>query len=68
MLSDRVRLDYKWDLEEVGCPDVWAHLSLVQERRNRFAHGQPQAIDDALVRAVVEKLKLEHRSMDRCLQ
>jgi hypothetical protein len=53
---------YKKDLEVAGFGDLWAHLSKVQERRNEFAHGQPQAIDDALVRAVVEKLKLEHEA------
>jgi len=60
----RVAFDstYKKDLEEVGHGQIWAHLAQVQERRNAFAHGQPQAIDDALVQAVVEKLKAEHDS------
>ena len=60
----RVAFDstYKRDLEEIGHSDLWAHLALVQERRNSFAHGQPQAIDDALVQAVVEKLKIEHEA------
>jgi hypothetical protein len=49
-------------MEEVGCSEMWAHLSLVQEQRNCFTHGQPQAIDDSLVKAVVEKLKLEHEA------
>lgn len=53
---------YKGDLEEVGHGDVWPHLAKIQERRNLFAHGQPQAIDDALVQAVVENLKVEHES------
>ena len=53
---------YKKDLEDIGHADVWNHLRTVQERRNRFAHGQPQAIDDALVRAVVDHLKVEHES------
>ena len=56
---------YKRDLEEVGFSDVWAHLALVQEQRNRFAHGRPQAVDDALVKAVVEKLKVEHEAWIR---
>ena len=60
----RVAFDstYKRDLEEVGYGAVWSHLANVQERRNRFAHGEPQAIDDAVVRAIVEKLKLEHEA------
>jgi len=49
-------------LEEVGHGDIWLHLATIQERRNLFAHGQPQAIDDALVQAVVEKLKAEHEA------
>ncbi len=60
----RVAFDstYEKDLEEAGHGEVWAHLAHVQERRNSFAHGQPQAIDDTLVRAVVEKLKVEHEA------
>lgn len=60
----RVAFDstYKKDLEEVGHEGIWSHLAKVQERRNSFAHGQPQAIDDALVQAVVENLKVEHEA------
>jgi hypothetical protein len=29
---------------------------------NLFAHGQPQAIDDALVKTVVENIKVEHEA------
>ena len=53
---------YKNDLEAVGHGQVWDHLAKIQEQRNRFAHGQPQAIDDALVKTVVEKLKVEHEA------
>jgi hypothetical protein len=53
---------YKNDLEAVGHGQVWPHLAKVQERRNQFAHGQPQAIDDALVKSVVENLKIEHEA------
>jgi hypothetical protein len=53
---------YKSDLEESGYGEVWLHLARVQERRNLFAHGQPQAINDALVQAVVENLKVEHEA------
>lgn len=53
---------YKNDLEAVGHGQMWSHLAKTQERRNQFAHGQPHAIDDALVLSVVENLKLEHES------
>jgi hypothetical protein len=53
---------YKKDLEDLGHADVWPHLAKVQERRNQFAHGNPQAIDDNLVKSVVEKLKVEHEA------
>jgi len=60
----RVAFDstYKNDLEAVGYSQVWPHLAQIQERRNLFAHGQPQAIDDALVQTVVERLKVEHEA------
>ena len=53
---------YKEDLEAAGYGQIGVHLAKVQERRNQFAHGQPHAIDDALVQAVVEKLQAEHES------
>jgi hypothetical protein len=53
---------YREDLESVGQGQVWPHLANIQERRNRFAHGQPQAIDDALVQATVEMMKVEHEA------
>lgn len=53
---------YKKDLEEIGHGQIWPHLATIQERRNLFAHGQPQAIDDALVQTVVAKLKAEHEA------
>jgi hypothetical protein len=53
---------YKTDLESVGHGQTWAHLAKIQERRNQFAHGQPQAVDDALVKVVVDSLKFEHES------
>jgi hypothetical protein len=58
----RVAFDstYKADLEAVGHGQVWNHLAKVQERRNLFAHGQPQAADDGLVTAIVENLRAEH--------
>src|SRR5207237_1134026 len=53
---------YWEDLTELGYDDIRRHLLQVQERRNAFAHGNPQAIDDALVTAVVDNLKREHES------
>lgn len=53
---------YRADLEAVGYGHTWNHLAKIQERRNQFAHGQPQPIDDALVKAVVDNLKIEHEA------
>jgi len=53
---------YKADLEETGHSQIWPHLAKIQERRNSFAHGQPQAIDDGLVLSVVEVMKGEHEA------
>jgi hypothetical protein len=53
---------YREDLEEVGHGQIWPHLARIQERRNQFAHGQPQAIDDALVQSTVEMMKMEHEA------
>jgi hypothetical protein len=53
---------YSADLIELGYSDVWVHLSEIQKRRNAFSHGEPQAIDDALVKSVVSNLKIEHES------
>jgi hypothetical protein len=53
---------YRADLNALGFERVGQHLDRVQERRNAFAHGEPQAIDDALVEAVVENLKNEHEA------
>lgn len=60
----RVAFDstYRSDLESVGHEQTWGHLAKIQERRNQFAHGQPQAIDDGLVKVVVENLRLEHEA------
>jgi len=60
----RVAFDstYKHDLEAVGHGQVWTHLAKIQKHRNSFAHGQPQAINDELVTAVVENLRIEHEA------
>ena len=51
---------YPADLNGLGYGQVAALLKRVQESRNRFAHGHPEAIDDALVEALVAGLKDEH--------
>jgi hypothetical protein len=53
---------YWADLTVLGFDDIGRHLIQVQERRNAFAHGNPGAIDDALVAAVVDNLKREHEA------
>ena len=51
---------YLTDLRRLGYEDLAIHLQVVWRRRNEFAHGQPAAIDDELVAAVVRNLKREH--------
>ena len=51
---------YRADLSELGYGNVAALLKRVEGCRNRFAHGEPEAIDDSLVEALVEGLKDEH--------
>ena len=53
---------FRADLATLGFERVGQHLDRVQERRNAFAHGEPAAIDDALVKVVVENLKSEHEA------
>lgn len=53
---------YGADLTELGFDDIRRHLAQVQERRNAFAHGDPRAIDDPLVVAIVDNLKREHEA------
>lgn len=51
---------YLDDLIAVGAEPVVGHLARVQDVRNRFVHGDPEAISDRLVEAVVKNMKLEH--------
>src|SRR5262245_31148635 len=53
---------FRTDLAALGLERVGQHLDRVQERRNAFAHGEPAAIDDALITSVVENLKAEHEA------
>ena len=51
---------YRAELNELGYGKVAALLKRVEECRNRFTHGHPEAIDDALVEELVAGLKDEH--------
>jgi hypothetical protein len=53
---------YWTDLEDLGYGQVAALLRDVQNRRNRFVHGHPEAIDDATVQRLGADLKLEHEA------
>lgn len=53
-------LKYVDDLKSVGAEEIGGHLARVQDARNRFMHGEPQALSDKLVTDVVHKLKDEH--------
>jgi hypothetical protein len=44
------------DLTALGFATVYTHLRNVQEKRNEFVHGNANAITEALVRAMVERL------------
>ena len=51
---------YRADLNEVGYGNVVGLIGKMQKCRNQFAHGNPEAIDDALVKELVVALKDEH--------
>jgi hypothetical protein len=53
---------YWSDLKELGYSEVASLLERVQQRRNEFSHGHPEAIDDALVTEIIAGLKDEHES------
>ena len=47
-----------WDnMADNGYAEAAKHLRTVQSARNNFVHGAPEAIDDALVKATVERLR-----------
>lgn len=45
------------DMKEAGYLHIYNHLKSVQEKRNRFMHGDPEAITDELVIGTVELLQ-----------
>lgn len=51
---------YWSDLDELGFSGVSRLLHHLHQKRNEFAHGHPEAIDNALVSALVAGLKDEH--------
>lgn len=51
---------YVDDLKAVGAEEIAGHLGRVRDARNRFMHGEPNALSDNLVAEVVHKLKDEH--------
>ncbi|MFG7076891.1 hypothetical protein ACGYV5_26745 [Burkholderia pseudomallei] len=51
---------YLDDLIAVGAESIGGHLARVQDARNRFVHGDPEALSDVLVEDVVRNLKAEH--------
>jgi len=50
------------ELRALGFAAVADLLKEIHERRNAFAHGKPQAINDVTVNALVENLKNEHEA------
>ena len=51
---------YLADLNDLGYGKVATLIRRVQKSRNSFAHGHPEAIDDALVEDLAAGLKDEH--------
>jgi hypothetical protein len=52
--------NYFDDLRAQGFQAIADLLKDIHERRNEFTHGNPQAINDVTVNALVENLKAEH--------
>ncbi|HUZ60315.1 MAG TPA: hypothetical protein VMU83_16205 [Hanamia sp.] len=53
---------YFLDLENLGHENISKLLQRIQNRRNDFMHGKPEAIDDVLIEDIVKSLKEEHES------
>lgn len=53
---------YRDDLMAVDAESIDGHLVQVQEARNKFIHGDPEALNDALVNRVVSKMADEHQA------
>jgi hypothetical protein len=69
-ISDRLYRLYKIlfdtsyfdDLTESGYGTIAVMLKRLQEKRNDFMHGAPEAIDDPTIEELIGNLKLEHES------
>ena len=59
---------YPADLNDLGYGKAATLLKRVEQCRNRFAHGHPEAIDDSLVEELVAGLKDEHEGWIRRVQ
>lgn len=53
---------YFLDLENLGFEKIAKLLHRIQDKRNEFMHGKPEAIDDILIEDIVSSLKEEHES------
>lgn len=53
---------YWADLRDLGYAGIATLLRDVQDRRNSFVHGRPEAIDDGIVERLASDLKLEHEA------
>jgi hypothetical protein len=53
---------YWADLTDLGYASIANLLRDVHDRRNRFVHGHPEAIDDHIIDTLGRNLKLEHGS------
>ncbi len=53
---------YKEDLNQVGGKAVWLKLEEIQQQRNAFMHGNPEAIDDRLVEDTVKLIPDFHEA------
>ena len=53
---------YMKDLQSFGFERLSLDLAEIKRRRNEFSHGDPAAVDDSLVKMVVENLKIEHEA------
>ncbi len=53
---------YGDDLDDLGYSSVRTHLENVQQQRNAFVHGMPEAVGDELVEATVNLLPKFHES------
>jgi hypothetical protein len=53
---------YMKDLQDIGYGNLADHIKRVQRQRNEFMHGNPSAINDDLILAVVSNLKDEHEA------